>query len=289
MPSVARWTSHPRPGAARAWSPPCRSLTVSWSADMRARVRFAWGLAALGAVLATVGTVFTAARVSPLSNAALIDHGWPMVTLTTLSCSVMGALVVSRYPRHPIGWLLLVSGLSSISISSEAYSLWAFDGSGHGPALAGHLTGWLSALFGAPLAMTAVIVIFLIAPDGRFLSPRWRWVAVTAVVGITAYSAAVASVSPTDFVIDTSSIGPGYSILAGIGIVLMVLSLVASAICLFIRLRSVEGEVRRQLLWIVSSATLLASAFIWFLVVQKVDGARPASVAVLFLYIAYLS
>src|SRR4051794_40576937 len=246
-------------------------------------------MAALGALLAVADTGFTVARVSPLSHAALVDHGWPMVTLTTLSCSVMGALVVSRYPRHPIGWLLLVSGLSSISISSEAYSLWALDGSGHGPAVAGHLTGWLSALFGAPFAMTAVIIIFLIAPDGRFLSPRWRWVAVTAVAGIAAYSAAVASVSPTDFVIDTSSIGPGYSILAGIGIVLMILTLVASAVCLFIRLRRAEGEVRRQLLWIVASATLLASAFIWFLVVQKVNGDRPATVAVLFLYVAYLS
>src|SRR4051794_35524285 len=256
---------------------------------MRARVRIAWGLAVLGAVLATVDTVFTAARVSPLSHSALFDHGWPMVTVTTFSCSVMGALVVSRYPKHPIGWLLLVSGLSSISISSEAYSLWAFDGSGHGPALAGHLTGWLSALFGAPLAMTAVIVIFLIAPDGRFLSRRWRWVAVTAVIGIVAYTGAVASVSPTDFVIDTSSIGPGLSVLAGIGIVLMIASLVASTVCLLIRLRRAGGEVRRQLLWIVGSATLLASAFIWFLTVQRLDGNKPANIAVLFLYIAYLS
>src|SRR4051794_40490282 len=246
-------------------------------------------MAAFGALLAVADTGFTVARVSPLSHAALVDHGWPMVTLTTLSCSVMGALVVSRYPRHPIGWLLLVSGLSSISISSEAYSLWAFDGAGHGPALAGHLTGWLSALFGAPLAMTAVIIIFLIAPDGGFLSPRWRWVAVTAVVGIVAYTGAVATVSPTDFVIDTSNIGPGPSVLAGIGIVLMIVSLVASTVCLLIRLRRAQGGVRRQLLWIVVSATLLASAFIWFLAVQRVEGDRPASVAVLFLYAAYLS
>src|SRR4051794_24512784 len=246
-------------------------------------------MAAFGALLAVADTGFTVARVSPLSHAALVDHGWPMVTLTTLSCSVMGALVVSRYPRHPIGWLLLVSGLSSISISSEAYSLWAFDGAGHGPALAGHLTGWLSALFGAPLAMTAVIIIFLIAPDGGFLSPRWRWVAVTAVVGIVAYTGAVATVSPTDFVTDTSNIGPGPSVLAGIGIVLMIVSLVASTVCLLIRLRRAQGGVRRQLLWIVVSATLLASAFIWFLAVQRVEGDRPASVAVLFLYAAYLS
>ena len=110
---------------------------------MPARVRIAWGLAALSCLLAIADTVFTAARTSMLSHATLIDHGWPAVSLTTLSCSVMGALVVSRYPRHPIGWLLMGAGLSSISISSEAYSLWALDGSGHGPALAGHVAGAL--------------------------------------------------------------------------------------------------------------------------------------------------
>src|SRR3954462_2414433 len=160
---------------------------------MRTRVRIAWGLVVLSALLAIADTVFTALNTSLLSQSTFIDHGWPMISLTTLSCSVMGALVVPRYPRHPIGWLLLVAGLSTISISTEAYSLWALDGSGHGPALAGHLSGWVSGLFGAPLAMTAVVVIFLIAPDGRFLSPRWRWAAVTAAVGLAAYTTAVAA------------------------------------------------------------------------------------------------
>src|SRR3954464_14982174 len=153
---------------------------------MQNRARIAWVLVALSVVLAVADTVFTALNTSLLSRSTFIDHGWPMISLTTLSCSVMGALVVSRYPRHPIGWLLLVAGLSTISISTEAYSLWAFGGSGHGPPLVGHLAGWVSLFFGAPLAMTAVVVIFLIAPDGRYLSARWRWVTVTAVVGLGA-------------------------------------------------------------------------------------------------------
>jgi signal transduction histidine kinase len=256
---------------------------------VRARVRVPWGLAALGGVLAIVDTAFTAARTSMLSHATLVDHGWPAVSLTTLSCSVMGALVVSRYPRHPIGWLLMVAGLSSISISSEAYSLWALDGSGHGPALAGHVAGWVSGLFGAPLAMTAVVVIFLIAPDGRFLSRRWRWVAMTAAFGLVSYTAAVATLSPTDYVIDTSTVGPGLNALAAVGILLMILTLVAATVCLVIRLRRAQGETRRQLLWIAASASLLAFAFVWFLTVQRLDRDRPADVSVLFLYLAYLS
>src|SRR3954468_13396627 len=106
---------------------------------MRSRARVAWGLVALSLVLAVADTVFTSLHTSLVSRSAWIDHGWPMIALTTLACSVMGALIVSRYPKHPIGWLLLVAGLSSVSISCEAYSFWALGGSGHGPALAGHL------------------------------------------------------------------------------------------------------------------------------------------------------
>src|SRR4051794_16726102 len=173
---------------------------------MTGRVRFAWTLAGLSLVLAVTDTVFTGLHGSLISHSAWIAHGWPMIALTTLSCSVMGALVVSRYPRHPIGWLLLVAGLSSISIASEAYSFWALGRPGHGPALAGHLTGYVSNLFGAPLAMTGVVIIFLIAPDGRFLSRRWRWVSVTAVVGLALYTSAVAALPPTDFVIDKTKV-----------------------------------------------------------------------------------
>src|SRR3954468_4758069 len=256
---------------------------------MRGRVRVAWGLAGLSLVLAVADTVFTGLHTSLISRSAWIAHGWPMIALTTLSCSVMGALVVSRYPRHPIGWLLLVAGLSSISIASEAYSFWALGRPGHGPALAGHLTGWVSLLFGAPLAMTGVVVIFLIAPDGRFLSRRWRWVAVTAVVGLALYTSAVATVSPTHYVIDSTNVGPGLSLLAGTGIVLMILSLVASTVCLVIRLRHAEGDTRRQLLWVTASAALLAGAFVWFLAFQKLNSDQKADASVVLLYIAYLS
>src|SRR3954452_17578448 len=288
-PSAARWTSHLRPGAAPAWSPPCQSQTVSWWADMRGRVRVAWGLAMLSLMLAVADTVFTELHTPLFSQAAWIDHGWPMISLTTLACSVMGALVVARYPRHPIGWLLLVAGLSTISISTEAYSLWALEGSGHGPALAGHVSGWVSLLFGAPLAMTAVVVIFLIAPNGQFLSGRWRWVAVTAIVGLVFYTSAVATVSPTDYVIDSTNVGPGLSLLAGTGILLMIASLVASTVCLVIRLRRAHGDTRRQLLWVTASATLLAVAFVWFLVFQKLNSNEKVDASVVVLYIAYLS
>ena len=94
------------------------------------RTRVAWSMAALAGAFAVADTVFTALRAPLLSTGVWTDHGWPSVTLATFGSALMGALIVSRYPRHPVGWLLVVAGTSSISIASEAYYLWALDGHG---------------------------------------------------------------------------------------------------------------------------------------------------------------
>src|SRR5690242_9867520 len=113
------------------------------------RVRVAWSMAVFAAVCAVIDTTFTAMRAPLLSASVWTEHGWPMVTLATCGCALMGAFIVSRYPRHPVGWLLVVAGTSCISISAEAYYLWALDDAGHhGPASVGHVAGWVSGLFG---------------------------------------------------------------------------------------------------------------------------------------------
>ncbi|MCU1601125.1 MAG: hypothetical protein JWO22_1834 [Frankiales bacterium] len=253
------------------------------------RVRIAWALVVLSALCATADTVLTAAHGSLLSRDTWFEHGWPMISLATLGLSLMGALVVSRYPRQPLGWLLLVAGVSSVSISAEAYERWAFEKGGHGPPVLGHVAGWLSALAGAPLAMTCVIVIFLIAPDGRLLSPAWRWVVRSAVGGYALYAGSVLSVSPLTFDVDAKDPGPVLVAVTAVGITLMILSLLASAVGIAVRLHRSQGEVRRQLLWIAVSAALLAGSFAWFLFVQRLDSQQQSDVSEAFLYAAYLS
>ena len=86
------------------------------------------------AVVATVlDTVFTAAHRSLLSEATWAEHGWPLAPLASLGCALMGALIVSRHPRHPLGWLLCVASLLSVTLAAEAYSIWVLDGDGPGP------------------------------------------------------------------------------------------------------------------------------------------------------------
>ncbi|MDX6258219.1 MAG: hypothetical protein QOJ11_4553 [Frankiales bacterium] len=234
-------------------------------------------------------TVITAEHAPLLSEQVWARHGWPLVSLATLGSALMGALIVSRYPRHPVGWLLVVAGVSSISVLAEAYSLWPPVGAGHTALVAGRVAGWVSALLGAPLAMTAVILIFLIAPDGRLLSRRWRWAARTALVGFALYTAAVLSQSPTAYDIDQRDLPTATQVVISTGITLMILSLVASAVGLVLRLRRTQGETRRQLLWVAASAAMLASTFVWLLVGQQLIGGEDTLAAATPLYAAYLS
>ena len=151
------------------------------AADVRARL--AWAVVGLTIVAVILDTVFTAAHRPLLSEATWADHGWPLAPLAGVGCALMGALIVSRYPRHLLGWLLSAASLLSVTLAAEAYSAWVLDGDGPGSAYWAHVAAWAAPLLGWP-AFTALIMIFLIAPDGHLLSPRWRWAVWVTLAGL---------------------------------------------------------------------------------------------------------
>ena len=250
---------------------------------LAARLAVALGVAGL-----VLDTAFTAAHRSLLSAAVWAEHGWPLIPLTTLGCALMGALVVRSSPRHPVGWLLLVASLTSVASPAEAYSLWVLEASGPGPDTAGHVSAWASRLLNAPLGLTALALVYLIAPDGRLRSPRWRWVVRAAVLGFTLYAASALLVSPTRYSVGSLDVGRAPRVLEGAGSLLIVGSLVASAVCLFLRLRQERGEPRRRLLWIASSAGLIACCLVLEIALSAAR-ASGAPVASVLLFAAYLT
>ena len=183
------------------------------------RVRLAWALAILTVVAAVVDTVMTLESSSFFSEQAVAQHGWPFATTAVVACSLMGALIVSRYPRHPIGWLLTATGaVGSLSLACEAWSIWILDADGPGSRHFGHLIGWFSALIGAPLAIGLLGLIFLTAPDGRLLSARWRWAGWLIVVGVAFYCAGILVTPPGRVVVnENQDFGVLPSLLTAIG------------------------------------------------------------------------
>jgi signal transduction histidine kinase len=244
------------------------------------------GLAVLAAVL---DTLFTAAYRPLLSEAAWADHGWPLAPLAGVGSALMGAVIVSRHPRHPLGWLLSASSLLSVTLAAEAYSVWVLDGNGPGTAYWAHVAAWASPLLGWP-AFTALIFVFLLSPDGHLPSPRWRWAAWVTATGLCVHTLGTLSLHPGDFEVGQRSGDRSISEpLLAVGVALVAAGLVASAVSIAWRLRTAGDDLRRQLLWIASSAAFLAFGVVVILVVPMVQGEEGTWLAALPLKLAQLA
>ena len=114
--------------------------------------------------------------------------------------TIVGALIAARRPGNRIGLLLLISALS---FSSAQFAfLYANFGVEDGRPLPGQLlVAWRGGLIIWPTP-TALMLLLLLFPDGRFLSWRWR------LVGRAAVSWCVVSIVVTAVYPDLIA-GPG--------------------------------------------------------------------------------
>ena len=239
--------------------------------------RIAWSLFAGTVLLVAADVVVSAQTVSLTSETAVAVHGFPFVHGACVGSALMGALIVSRYERHPIGWLLSAVGvLTSISLLAEAYAYWVLEGGGPGSRALGGSAAWVSQLVGGQLIVALLALMFLLAPDGHFVSRRWRYAAVVPGVGAALCLAAVLSVDPTEFdLVGTDEwFGPVRLAMLAVGFTLISLGLVLGLVSMLRRLRGSAGEERQQLRLIALSAGLAAVGLVVLLVVQEVNGGQ---------------
>jgi hypothetical protein len=254
------------------------------------RARIAWILAAVTLVLVVADVIVSAQAVALLSETAVAVHGFPFVHGAVLGSSVMGALIISRYERHPIGWLLsLVGTASAFSLLAEAYAYWVLEASGPGSSELGGISAWYSSLLGGQLAIAGMALMFLLAPDGHFLSRRWRYAAWVIGFGALLCLTAIVTTDPTtfDLLTQAETIGPVRSSMLTIGFMAISGGLVAAVVSMVQRLRRSTGVQRQQLRLIALSATLIAVGILWLFVAQTVNGGRQTWLSGLPLFIAY--
>src|SRR4051794_5668105 len=251
--------------------------------------RLAWALFALICGLALVDAALVSLERGPLLATRNLSDGFPIVILASVAGAGIGALVVSRYPRHRVGWLLVVGQLGTcLGVAAQAYARDALGGRlGHAPG--GHLAIWLSLQVGAVFAVTLLALLFLIAPDGRLLSPRWRWAVLAPVAGLLMNWAAVASVSPARIDENGQTSGgnsvPVMVLVIG-GVVAVSVGLLLGNVSLVRRLRRARGEERDQIGWMAAAAGVLAAGLLLAVVLGVAR--LPDWIAVLPLMVAYL-
>ena len=193
---------------------------------------------------------------------------WVNLAATALALSTVGALVASRRPENPIGWLLVSSGLLyAVLISVGEYATYALlteRGSPPGGVLAAWLGSWLYVL-GANL----VLYSFLLFPDGRLPSPRWRVVAWLVALAICLDAASLALAPEILYgypgVENPFGIEALTSLSGLIGAITGVLALAAVLVpvaALIARFRRARGDERQQVKWVLYAVAVLAAAIV---------------------------
>ena len=154
----------------------------------RSAARLAWLLWGLSLILAALGVLLVVLNHN--SNAHVFDY-WVENTVVALVFSPVGAVIVAHRSRHLIGWIFcaigLVAAARTLGADYAAYALLAAPGSLPGGELAAWIVSWLWVLHHGLFAL-----LFLLFPDGRLPTPRWRWIAWigAALVGVGTISVA---------------------------------------------------------------------------------------------------
>ena len=254
------------------------------------RVRLAWSLFALTVLVAAVHVALLVASRRPVFGTDVVADGFPLVTVGAIAGAFVGAVIVARYPAHPIGWLFVVGQLlSELGLALRAYGYSALSGE-LGSAPGGHLAIWFSLQTGGLFVIALLAVLFLLAPDGRLASRRWAWALAAPVIGLLVSTAAVGTVMPDQLDRHAELVGrePGpvlvavlssASLLIGVGVM-------AAAVSLLLRLRRAHGDERTQLRWMTVAAVVLAAGVVGNVIL--VAGSAPEWILPLPVMVAYV-
>lgn len=228
----------------------------------RTAARLGWGACAVSLVSGAAAVVLILVHQSePLDD--WLDTSTQEVVVGTLAFvgySVSGALLVSRHPHNPIGWLFCLAGLGAgIGGLATEYAIEAVL-SNPGSLPAGEAMAWLGTwpwILFVPVPATIGLLLF---PTGHVVSPRWRpalWLAI-AVNAALFLGFAFQKGELEGFGID-NPVGflPDGSEAVG-GLLLPVIALALAS--LIVRYRRSVGDERQQLRWMAAAAALFLVA-----------------------------
>ncbi len=119
-------------------------------------------------------------------------HGFRGATaIFGLTEGALGLAIAFRQPRNAVGWIFLVSGACAGSYElALMYSAYVYLVNPGLPG--GEWAAWLSSWLWLPTTGLIPTFLFLLFPDGRLPSPRWRPVAWYAGIALAIFSGTVA-------------------------------------------------------------------------------------------------
>jgi hypothetical protein len=243
--------------------------------NYRTATWLAWSLWTLSVALTTLSLVLL---VLIRSHPGIHVFDWWLGNSLVVIDVTVGAIVASRRPENPVGWLLCLSGVvTSTSTFTSQYAIYALLAQPNSLP-AGEAMAWIASWM-LPIMNGVQVFYLLLFPTGRLPSRRWRWLA-WLIVAYVLVGGVTAAVSPGAYL---GSLGPIRNPLGIEGLtqfykaVLYTLSpalFIAATFSLFVRLRRAVGVERQQLKWLAYAAGGLAIVSILLIITIAIDAPR---------------
>ena len=223
----------------------------------RTASQLAWALCALSLALTALSLLLLILNLSH-PNTHLYEP-WLDNTLTAVFYPTVGALVASRRPENPVGWLLCLYGLAiSVSYFCAEYAIYALLAEPNSLP-AGEAMAWIVSWV-LPIISGLTVFYILLFPTGRLPSRRWRWlgwltvtfVVVGVILAAFSSGALLGILGPIRNPLGIEGFSNIYY--KAILFIMAPLLTAAAALAVYIRLRHAIGVERQQIKWFAYAA-----------------------------------
>jgi hypothetical protein len=225
----------------------------------RAAAWLAWSLAGLSVAMFLASVVLyvlaNSSQEATSTSGALSDL---LIYVPFLAFPIVGALIASRHPKNPVGWICLAVGLFWMLIAvGEQYEA-------EGTVTIDALT---QAIWVPPIGLLGIYLILLF-PDGKLPSRRWRPLAwLSGVVMVLASLGITFAPGPLEGHPGVRNplgleVAPWVATAGIVILLLLPLCMLASALSLVLRYRQSRGQEREQIKWIAFAASVVGLLYL---------------------------
>jgi hypothetical protein len=214
--------------------------------------------------LVAMALAFLLATLNVPTSSALVTA---CLSVVIIAFSTVGALIASRRPENPIGWLFcsgaFIWGLGELTLEYGVYALVTAPGA----LPAGVWAAWFGAWARGIGGFFMVLFLLLLFPTGRLPTRRWR-VVVWAALGYIVLFTLVSWLSPVsqDFRLSSVRNPLGFdleimNLLGGVLYLSLPLLLLASGAAVIVRFRRSSGDERQQIKWFAYAVAIMVVLF----------------------------
>jgi len=235
---------------------------VELARNRRVAALFAWSAFAVSVAMVAGTLVITS-----LGGSSLAAFG-TVGTVVVATFSLVGALIASRRPENPIGWIFCVVALSfAVAGIASAWADYALVEEPGGLPF-GPFMSWVAVWTWTPGILLLFTFLLLLFPDGHLPSLRWRpiaWLAGLALaamvvpVAVTAWpirGVLLTTIGDTAPAAAPDSFKLAYNVQVA-GVLVMFVLGIASAASLLLRWRRSTGDERQQIKWFAFAAAVV--------------------------------